>query len=577
MRLLCNGVALDLLSGAALSFKKSNPLFAFDALACERTQSFDIPATPHNERVMQLAKLPAFRGEGMRRRFDAELQDGIVVKHGYLYVDSFTRGTYKATFVTGELFGLQNIKNAGKISDIIDTNVYASWSGERSADLEPTLYDPVSYKTPTNRPYPSVNIGMLLELAMETIGARMQTVNHNTRIVPDAPKPYKERERAIVSLYSGTPYVNALDLAALDNILFVNQEVEVASIQNDSEVIYRVVRYWARQHMQITFPKDMSDNWFLCDLKQGEGNLYGNFIGGYSFYYEMRAGDIRGTLHKVGEPLAGRTIDIEDNQVFMLVHCEDFKYEIDSSSRLTQGWIFDRFCYLVNTNQSVMLKGVDLVPGDYVFLRDNLPEMTVTELLKVYAAINGRVLNYTDAEGIAFEDVDTKDWETETLRDVISIESVSRKFGDFARRNIVRYESASNVPESQRIAVEYVVDNDNLPEQKDLQVIPFSEGAIAMSEGKEVVYIGEETDKSTLIAHTEDGTTYAERVYLNEVPGMQTLCDASTSVNIKVRMTLAQYERMSAKTAILCNGTRYVWTEATWSKEVATLKLSKIL
>ena len=59
MRLLCNGVALDLEAGATMSFKKTNPLFAFDALTCERTQAFSLPATPTSDRVLELARIPA--------------------------------------------------------------------------------------------------------------------------------------------------------------------------------------------------------------------------------------------------------------------------------------------------------------------------------------------------------------------------------------------------------------------------------------------------------------------------------------------------------------------------------------
>ena len=118
MQLLCNGVLLDLYDNAGLQFTHSNPLFAFDDLKCERTTNFKLPATPTNDRVFSLAKIPAYSGEGMRRKFTCKLQAGAVVRDGYLYVANFDGKDYNAVFVTGELVGLQRIKDLGKLSEL---------------------------------------------------------------------------------------------------------------------------------------------------------------------------------------------------------------------------------------------------------------------------------------------------------------------------------------------------------------------------------------------------------------------------------------------------------------------------
>ena len=65
------------------------------------------------------------------------------------------------------------------------------------------------------------------------------------------------------------------------------------------------------------------------------------------------------------------------------------------------------------------------------------------------------------------------------------------------------------------------------------------------------------------------------RVSLQKIAAIQTLCDASTAVAIKARLSLVEFESITPKTALYYDGVRYVWTEAQWSKGVATFKLSK--
>lgn len=127
MLLLCNNIKLDLYADASLQFKHTNPLFAFDKLECERTTQFKLPSTPTNDRAFLLARVPAYVGTGMRRKFAAQLQVGTIVKDGYLYVSEFDGKDYTAIFVTGELIGLQAVKNAGKLSDWFIRNDTAQW------------------------------------------------------------------------------------------------------------------------------------------------------------------------------------------------------------------------------------------------------------------------------------------------------------------------------------------------------------------------------------------------------------------------------------------------------------------
>ena len=98
IRFEVDGYYLELSAGFSLQFQKKNILFAFDAIECERSLSFNIPATPTNNNIFKLAKWEAAYGIGMRRRYSAQMQASGVAKDGYLYVSEYDhdKQTYKA-------------------------------------------------------------------------------------------------------------------------------------------------------------------------------------------------------------------------------------------------------------------------------------------------------------------------------------------------------------------------------------------------------------------------------------------------------------------------------------------------
>ena len=128
LRFNVSGEYIDLYEDTTLTFKKKNILFAFENIECERSASFSIPATQQNDKIFGLSRWLNTTGAGMRRRYEAQMQASMVTKDGYLYVDAYADGKYKAIFVTGELLGLLRIKDAGKIADIIQTSETTTWN-----------------------------------------------------------------------------------------------------------------------------------------------------------------------------------------------------------------------------------------------------------------------------------------------------------------------------------------------------------------------------------------------------------------------------------------------------------------
>lgn len=586
MRLLCNGVALDLETGATMSFKRVNPLFAFDKISCERTQSFKLPATATNDRVLALAKIPAYDGRGMRRRFSAEYQDGLVVKRGYLYVDKFEGGHYNAIFVTGELIGLQNIKNAGKIKDIITCDEVVTWRQGFVPDLPERATDTwniVRYNQQGEMQHPSYLLKAIIDKATDALD--IQRIN-----LPDAVSKVRVIVSSLMSLNSTSlqfgrgfnsnysipivtpfPIVNTAVLSdshisALFETTYRNQTYRIHRQNPDqswtTDVYHgRVAHFLPLQSIRLTFPADFPEDVYVGRFSgSGYSTLAFEFFGERSFSYPSE------TIVREGAPLAGRTIDIARDMDFVFIRESDYTYSDEpSDAYYKQG-------FQVNSmlNAPVTIKGNDVTIGDTLRLQDNLPDVTLTDLLKVVASLSGSMLNYTDENGITFEDLDTSTWQRMEVRQHMGIKLLARKFGDYAQRNIINFDSDDTVPEVSRIERVYTVDNDNIESELSLYTVPFSEGR-----GVVEVEVALENEKPTIADANTEGTTMV-RVSLPENVHLQSLCARSTSVDINVRMSAYEYNAITAKTSILIDGTLYVWTEANWAKGVATLKISKI-
>lgn len=656
MRLLCNGVALDLMSGATISLKKVNPLFAFDSLQCERSQAFSIPDTPTNDRVLGIAKNPAYHGEGMRRRFDAELQDGAVVKLGHLYVDKFSNGKYSAVFVTGDLIRLQAMKDAGNISDFLVVSESGIWGNtitSHDAYITRPIWASVNYdQTYAGAiPYLSYNLTMILARCFQYFGISEPTYpNQNyikgLRVVPA--KMQRVDEKMVIK---SEPVQNSRDWDIINRLDFPRRYFDVGTFdiedgydgfvdqfsgydQYDRPVTVRhlsvdqsaepemkrriqclVARYDCKIHFDLNAPSNL--RLFKRDIKAeivdhgyqfgAGGTEYGYDIVGAGTYENDVAVWLERTgtttielrrMHRAGWSIAGKTFDLRAGEKFSFIDTSDLAVEYAWSGNVGERAFGAGIQFVYDGGKAYFTDGqkryevrmsvstYEVIEGESVLLQPNLPKLKITDILKGIAAMTGTLLNYDPDRGITFETLDDFNaWPVLNISNaVIDYEKVDRTFSGYAQRNIVRYDDEEYVYTYEKADIEYTIDNENLSEEKDLQIVPFNSGGVSDKEYEEYIPFvlrnaeSREGSKDTIgsTSPAEDDV-YMGRVYLKKNAGVQALCDASTSVSAHVRMTMADFDTMKAKTSILMNGTRYVWTEATWSKEVATLKLSKIL
>lgn len=601
MQLVCNGVALDLPEGAGLQFTQENPLFAFDNLKCERTTQFKLPATATNDRVLSVARVPAYSGEGMRRKFAAQLQAGALVKNGLLYVTAWNGKEYDAVFVTGEMIGLQAIKDAGKVSEILSAPTGIVWDVANVKDANSVqIYGQgvalARYLTNASPCHPSFDLGVIMNAAYRQItGRALSSFNPGYRIIPKELQGMPKTACTLV--YTGTnlepsddnfsdvPYANTLSATGFGAAVDTTEQIlylRVGGISGTSSW-YNLRQWRALQSIILTFPDDFPDDLFLLSVKDtgatGSDPEYNPlsadwFLGDYSFHTVGNSGTAT-----TGTPLRGRSVEIPTGTPFVLLSRDWYEYD--------QGFHLNGFRYLSEENDGytveITAENNEIAVGDTIRVQDILPDLTVTDLLKIHAYLTGTVLNYTDAEGVTFDVLDFDTWErVDITPKKMTEDEVRRVFSDYAQRNIIEFDSAADVLSNTRVRTEYTIDNDNLEETKTLATIPFNEGELAEGDGFICGrFDAEDVEKNTLpkdgiyFAAPQSGR-YGQRVTLTPNARLQDLCDASTQIVVTAWMTAEEYEAINAKTLILCDGTLYVWTARQWQKNAAKFTLARI-
>lgn len=602
MQLICNGVRLDLYEDVSLQFTHNNPLFAFDKLACERTTEFKLPCTPTNDRVLSIARIPAYDGEGMRRKFATQMQDGSVVMDGYLYVSAFDGKDYKAVFVTGELVGLQAIKDAGKIADIMDFNdtIQSPYVPKPSHDatFSTDLFAAFMYGGESGTTIlPSINLGILIDqlCAHLNISCSLPSEAYDMRIVvPELVEPEENKGAHIHSIRTGsdpinTIYPNELQRLTIEEVL-VSAPITTTYRNGYNNPVGEIIQqetnglgirfFKSLNDITIKFPDNFSSNYFLMGITV-DNITY--FLGNYSFTKSVNAmGDASAVVS--GTPLAGRSIEIGAGVRFLLVTTDDLTaravntiIQIDDEpvavTAVTYGWECTNG---LNYDFAVEMATDNENQVNVYRLQDNLPDYTLTDLLKYIAAELGLQLNYTDADGILFDDLDFTYWNVKNMGKVISIGEVTRRFMDYGQNSLVKYSKDDAFLPSEQSPMAYTIDNDNLPKDVELIVLGWTNGGFSMNSGGIIAFDRVGRTEFMEIRKNPNGYDDGLRAYVVQNANLQALCDASTQVIVQAHMTMAEYMAITSNTLIQVNGTQYVWTSRQWQNDTAKFTLAKI-
>ena len=552
MQLLCNGVVLDLKKDATLSFKKSNILFAFDDVECERSVSFDLPDTPNNEQVFGLAKNPAFGGQGMRQRFAAELHDGIVSKQGYLHVEQYAGGSYKAVFVCGELTGLQALRDAGSIKDIYES--VADYVIYAENTVSPTMSNPPRYANVNHMSFdykvrPSIWVRKMITDTLDALGAQYNLPLDYNRLIIAKPVGFQQRS-CTMRRYKDSNHVqgaqwasvsfgsSALDGQALALFNFVDKSITWNEYDGSGAIISTTtgtVRCLsAKQDIKMSFPSNLPSDIYMSYSTDTPNNV----------------------------SLAGREIDIEKNRPFFFYKASEWIGYPNYGYSFTQDF---------NISANVWSGKSEPEEGDVIMLADNTPDIDVVTLLKALAALEGQVLFYENGV-IKLDSLGLTDY-VDYTNSLVGIKRITRSFADYAQRNVLTFASGDGSLPSEIEPISYAVPNANIEAEKQLLEIPYSQGGISAANNS-LVFL--RNDSQNVIASSVDNSVnYMQRAALRKCSGLQNLCSKSTTVEAVLQMTLQDWENLAPKKMVQIYGTRYIWVSGNWSNGFATLELAK--
>lgn len=585
---------------------KTNSLFAFDNIECERSTAFSVPATANNNLAFAFANNEHNEGEGMRKRYNCQMQEGVVTKDGYLYIDTFSEGVYNAIFVCGDLLKLKALKEAGSIRELYEGEEFVAYPAPivyaaNASNLPAFAY--VDYLRTFGSVKPSWNLTHVLNNVLQTLGINctFSADANKLRVIPaEIDAVIKSEPVTITRELTGNDYgykkQDVLNDWTIDNGtnkgFYLNADALQISIK---EVGAARLKYTGNMTLltapygdiKITFPDDFPADVFCCSLDgiityvdEASGDdsyVNAKFYGDYMIRGAIRATPPASPLVVEGEPLSGRTITIKAGEPFTFLR----KSEFAVYNYTTPDWIVRPLIDTINTTPLSFTLNIAYIQDNEnaayedITLKDNITDIDIIDALKAVATLEGKVLRYdADTETILFETLDFATWNAVSLDGkVINIDNLKRTFADYAQNNIVKFDSADNVAE--RLTINYEVNNKNINEEKDLQTIPFSEGE-AYGEG--ALYYDnnaeKESDKDSI---TKSGlASMLSRVSLVTNNGISDLCLTSTSAKITAHLSLFEFEQIKENTLIYFNGVRYVWTSAQWSDNTAMFEVSKI-
>ena len=609
MRIRIGDTYADVPEELNLQFTKKNILFAFDEIECERSTSFSLPATEHNATILQLAGEEHTTGGGMRVRYDAVVEVDSVQKTGYLYTTEFDRvkREYKCVFVCGELLELQRIKNAGKLPELdlfAGADILAK-IGDGSGTQNTYFGTRAYYQNYAADYVPAIRLSHLLDKAAEKLNITISgTPFGNEGVLKGGMKTPQgllslaqtngeqgwgynpiHPTTAINMLTATSDY--AMPLAPIRFTTILGEHMDYVSPEDPGTYrTFAVVRqYMFAQKTTIAFPDDTPIDVYLVsfprdaddDTPVSQQNALGDFLGDYSFTKQDNI------VTRVGMPLAGREIEIPANVPFMVLRDGWFVNYTNAGGYNVMGWMPDGTAR--NYSQSVQVIARDAEAGDLVALSNNLPDITVIDLMKIAAAYSGKQLYYDDTNGLqldtlAFDTWNVQDYSTR----IIAVQQLQRTVGKNAQHNYIKFADDSSLLASDLRQVDYQISNANIDTKKTLYTIPFSGGG-----SRGAAYLA--TSQFILRNSADNPFPQMDTAVIIAAPlirrllqlqtigtdgGYTNICTASTLVKMQIQMPMMEFNNLQAKVLIYVRGVRYVWTEAQWSKGVATIFLQKI-
>lgn len=577
------GGYLDTPADLSLQFTKTNILFAFDSVECERTTAFTLNATPQNNMLLGFINdTHNPNAYAAMRTLNATLEGDSVTRSGYIYVQRCSEDSYECVFVCGDLLGLKKIKGLGNISDMLTLPNSALYGAGHEIDAymtEGSLWIAAKYGNYIDGshtyPFPSLSIKKLVDKLAETYNVSSAGVSGKYRLIPPKVAPNTDIGMVThgynipseggglvgtftVSDFSDNFTTISFVYARLGGVMNTKTGEVVADLYGDYQMLS------PKEDIVIAFPEDTPTGVCLVAVMSFDGAIATlRFLGDYSF--DPPRGSHRGGFS--GTPLRGREVTIPRATPFLLYDFSSGYTEEESGETYTAYYNFPEGIVDITAGVSFSATQEGRVP-----LQPYLPKMTVIDLFKNVAALQGGFLRYVNnmltissaaevAAELSFLDVSDR---------LIEMRSgIERTFANFAQTNVVEMNSADYVPQNERAKYMYEVDNELLAEKKILQTIAWSEGRA--SYGDYGVAAGVFDDTRTTVGLISGKTLIPVTIGRNKV--IDDLCVAQCKCTAKISMPLYMWDSIKDTNGLYFDGQRWMWTETQWNDGVAQFTL----
>lgn len=342
---------LDVPEKVKLSLKKRNHALPLGSMAMDRSSTFNLPATPNNNRLLNLASsllVDASSKVATYTSVPALLVGSGITWQGELYVDKVANGEYSVVFTFGELVPLRsflsaNARETNTISEVrrqwYSVNTTAGYQnstqwgakaipegttpiGSTENDMQVLLYGYTNFSGVLgDYHYPSTNLKYLLErsASLYNILAR-GTI---PELIASAPKfPLIDAVAKFWQVRSTNSTTGNKEIRTgihvEDYVAYNDRRTitaywydSIADYQDGNEHVATIYGQYSSKKTTLKMPKNFPSDLFLVSVgwsSRPELNTPQSaikFYGGYSFKYDESASPII-----EGSPLAGKDVDL---------------------------------------------------------------------------------------------------------------------------------------------------------------------------------------------------------------------------------------------------------------------------
>lgn len=583
--LIIKGTLMDTDSRTTVGLKFTGGIFRIADK--EYTRSFDlsIPATKRNNEILELDELPEF--DGVRTSAPAMISDGGVVLYGVVYLHSYSGGRYDLLFVqkTQREF-LERPLTDVPFNESITVDQKTRPTGGHVPAFGWYLYDngtcdgnavgsPVTL-------YPSVNLGYLIQESAANAGYTVYYLN------------------------GGSDYEDAANYGIILPTMNTFSSAKV-TVDGNARGGWTYV---------VSGGLTLADVGLSIVSRRYKKGLFGANVNVFTFT-ALRHIRVRGSANLVSGPLyaqgEGRSenwlnwqpsnawvfgaIDIELNagEWFTMVAPAD----------INDGIFTDYIALLGGYETNIPTTTLEVLDddgiageGETIYLRNNLPDMTLADLLTAYCNLTCSSWTVDDDTSTitvetfahALSNAGTHTINLDSAR-VVSVDSVERFLDGFAQHNRVVCKPAAYVTDEHKFARDYPCANDLLEDEAEYAVVPFNEGnymidgngdRIAQFEDVTVGDNGEYQYKGILsmfFANLNGGAALHLQT-INDEGGMggefAAFTNQAATVRVTVLMSLIEFAAFTPSTVCVWRGRDYIIRTATWGGGKCAMELVRL-